>query len=221
MVQEESDKTFASLSLIDFGWATKDGRYQCEKNMSDRPWFYKSDNDDRIFLKLDETFRRHLKLEEHFMVDWTRHYTEQHICKTIKEISPNLSIRKMVEHPAFTDNKERVRVLSKFYHAKVDDLIRGKTPFNMYFLYDHKPNYDFRPTSKGKRIVNTAMLDLKRALRNEMGGGFKIHATDNIQETRENMEALGMPHEYHQRQFDTLRRIFDVLNFSGLEYVVL
>ena len=54
-----------------------------------------------------------------------------------------------------------------------------------------------------------------------MGGGFKIHATDNIQETRENMEALGMPHEYHQRQFDTLRRIFDVLNFSGLEYVVL
>lgn len=68
----------------------------------------------------------------------------------------------MVEHPAFTDNKERVRVLSKFYHAKVGNL-RGKTPFNMYFLYDHhKPNYDFWPTSKGKRIVNTAMLDLKK-----------------------------------------------------------
>ena len=221
MVQEESGKTFASLSLVDFGWATKDGSYQCKKNMAASPHSdYKPDNDDEIFPKLDETFRHHLKLEQHFMVDWTRHYTEQHIRKKIKEISPNLSIRKMVEHPAFTDNKERVRVFSKFYHTKVDDL-RGKTPFNMYFLYDHKPNYDFRPTSKGERIVNTAMLDLKRALRNEMGGGFKIHTTDNIQETRENMEALEMPHEYHQRQFDTLRRIFDVLNFSGLEYVVL
>lgn len=91
----------------------------------------------------------------------------------------------------------------------------------MYFIYDHNPKYDFRPTSKGQRIVNTAMLDLKRALRKEMGGGFKIHATDNIQETKENMKALGMPEEYDQRQFDTLGQIFDVLNFSGLEYVVL
>jgi len=221
MVQEESDKPHASLSLIDFGWATKDGSYKCKKHMSGKvPGMYRPHKDEWILHKLDKTFHRHLLLEEHLLVDWTLHYTEQEIRDRIKEVSPSLLIRKVFQHPKFTDDKERVRVLSKFYHQPVDDL-RGKTPFNMYFLYDRKPLYDFRPTSKGERIVNTAMLDLKRVLRQEMGGGFKIHGTDNIQETRDNMKALGMPHEYHQRQFDTLSRIFDVLNFSGLEYVVL
>jgi len=209
------------LSLIDFGWATKYGNYSCKENISSKcPRNYRPSDDRSIFPKLDDTFRRHLLVEQHFLVDWTLHYTEYQIREKIKKFWPNLSIQKMVQHPMYIRKKDKVEVLSKFYRQIVDDL-RGETSFNMYFIYDHNPKYDFRPTSKGQRIVNTAMLDLKRALRNEMGGGFKIHATDNIQETKENMKALGMPEEYDQRQFDTLGQIFDVLNFSGLEYVVL
>lgn len=103
---------------------------------------------------------------------------------------------------------------------EVDDF-RGKTAFNMYFIYDLDPKYDFRPSSKGKRLVNVAMFDFKRLLRQDMGGGFKIHATDNIQECKDNMRALEMPDEYQDRRFDTLEQVFDVLNFSGLKYVVL
>eukprot|EP00579_Thalassiosira_antarctica_P003112 CAMPEP_0201905188 /NCGR_PEP_ID=MMETSP0902-20130614/56382_1 /ASSEMBLY_ACC=CAM_ASM_000551 /TAXON_ID=420261 /ORGANISM="Thalassiosira antarctica, Strain CCMP982" /LENGTH=205 /DNA_ID=CAMNT_0048439295 /DNA_START=792 /DNA_END=1406 /DNA_ORIENTATION=- len=54
-----------------------------------------------------------------------------------------------------------------------------------------------------------------------MGGGYSIHATDNIQECKDNMKALMLHHEYQHRHFDTLRRVFDVLNFSESKYVVL
>eukprot|EP01083_Nonionella_stella_P104686 300410_1 len=54
-----------------------------------------------------------------------------------------------------------------------------------------------------------------------MGGGFRIHSTDNIQETKENQVALRQPEEYQKREFDSLRRVFDVLNFWGIDYVVL
>jgi len=220
MLKSESGKIYSRLSLVDFGWATKNGNYSCEEHIPNKkPQYYEGDNDRSYVLpKLDETFRRHLRVEQHFMVDWTLGYTEKKIRETIKKW-PNLLIRKMVQHPLYTDNKERVEVFSKFYSTKVDDF-RGKTAFNMYFLYDRDPKYDFRPSSKGKRLVNTAMFDLKKALRLGLGG-FLIHATDNIQETKENMVALGIPQEYQHRQFDTLRRVFDVLNFFGMGYVVL
>lgn len=209
------------LSVLDFGWATKYGSFSCEETITSKtPRGYFPKDDRSTFPKLDDTFRRHLLVEQHFLVDWTLHYTEKQIREKVKKFWPNLSIKKMVQHPMYINKKDKVEALSKFYRQIVDDL-RGETSFNMYFIYDHNPKYDFRQTSKGQRIVNTAMLDLKRALRTEMGGGFKIHATDNIQETKENMKALGMPDEYDQRQFDTLGQIFDVLNFSGLEYVVL
>jgi len=160
-----------------------------------------------------------LQVEQHFLVDWTLHYTEEHIREVIKSW-PNLLIRKMVQHPKITNHAERVKTFSNFYNMHVDDF-RGTTPFNMYFITDLKPTYDLRPSSKGQRLVNTAMFDLKMALRTAMGGGFKIHATDNIQETKENQVALGQPEEYQRREFDSLRQVFDVLNFSGMDYVVL
>merc|ERR1712194_361747 len=115
---------------------------------------------------------------------------------------------------------ERISIFSTFYNKHVDDF-RGATPFNMYFIYDLKPTYDFRPSTKGKRLVNIAMFDLKKSLRTAMKKRFHIHATDNIQETKENMVALRMQGEYEKREFDSLRRVFDVLDFSGIDYVVL
>ena len=103
---------------------------------------------------------------------------------------------------------------------KIDDF-RGIQEFNMYFIYDMDPSYDFRPSSKGNRMVNVAMFDLKKSLRKSMGGGFNIHATDNIQECKHNIKALGLHHEYQHRHVDSLRRVFDVLNFSESKYLVL
>ena len=182
-------------------------------------------------LPLDETYRRSLQVEQHFMVDWTQYYTEEEFTKLMKEEWPNLEIRKMVTHPAITNDLERQTLMSKFYMLTLDKFqssarnqFKGATPFNMYYINDTDPNYDMRPSNRGKRLVNTSMFDFKSKLRNDMGGEykFKVHATDNIQETKDNMKALGqLDSEYTIRKFDTLRQLFDVLNFSGLEYVVL
>ena len=65
-------------------------------------------------------------------------------------------------------------------------------------------------------------VSIHKVLRNGISPkNFLIHATDNIQETKDNQRALGQPEEYKQRQFDTLRQVFDVLNFSGIPYVIL
>lgn len=209
------------VSLVDFGWATVHGSYACDSQTmrNKAPAVYNPREDRSVHKRLDLTFRRHLQLEQHFMVDWTLHYTEKHIREVIKSW-PNLLIRKMIQHPKITNDTDRVRTFSKFYNVHVDDF-RGTTPFNMYFITDLNTTYNLRPSSKGKRLVNAAMFDFKKALRTAMGGGFKIHATDNIQETKENQVALGQPEEYQRREFDSLRRVFDVLDLSGIDYVVL
>jgi len=224
MVQHVNGKSY--VSLVDFGWATVHGSYACDNQMMRYEVSKKLKSlgfhplkDRSVHKMLSSTFRRHLQVEQHFMVDWTLHYTEEHVREVIKSW-PNLIVRKMVQHPKIIDDAERVRTFSKFYNQEVNDF-RGKTPFNMYFITDLKPNYNLRPSSKGNRLVNAAMFDFKKALRTAMGGGFKIHATDNIQETMENQVSLGQPEEYQKREFDSLRRVFDVLNFSGIDYVVL
>ena len=219
MVQHVDGKSY--ISLVDFGWAKVHGSWACDSQTmrNEAPAVYIPHEDRSVHEMLDLTFRRHLQVEQHFMVDWTLHYTEENIREVIKSW-PNLLIRKMVQHPKFTNNEERISTFSNFYNIHVDDF-RGITPFNMYFIYDLKPEYGLRLSTKGQRLVNVAMFDLKKELRTTMGGGFYIHATDNIQETKENQVALGQPEEYQKREFDSLRRVFDVLNFSGIEYVVL
>ena len=166
-----------------------------------------------------EEFREHLLVEQHLMVDWTRHYSEEHVRSAIRRW-PNLSILDVVQHPAYSDDEERVRVFSSFYNTRVDDF-RGRSAFNMYFINDINPVYDLRPSSKGERLVNVAVFDFKKVLREGMGGGFKIHATDNIQELKDNLKSLGMQCKYRFRRFDTLSQVFETLNSSGTKYVVL
>lgn len=210
------------ISLVDFGWATVDGSFSCAPHADGKIDIdeigYKPQDDASVLEKLDQTFHRSLRVEQHFLVDWTKYFSESQVREEIKRWK-NLRIRKVEEHPMYLDS-ERIKVFSAFYNMKVDDF-RGRSPFNMYFIDDMNPTYDLRPSSKGNRLVNAAMFDLKASLRQKMSGGFKIHATDNIQETKDNMRVLNLNHEYRYRNFDTLERVFDVLNFSGAMYVVL
>lgn len=71
------------------------------------------------------------------------------------------------------------------------------------------------------------MVDFKKALRAQVHDrqgkprAF-ICTTENIQETKINLKALGMiKEEYKQRQVHTLKCVFDMLNFSRLNCVVL
>ena len=114
---------------------------------------------------------------------------------------------------------DKVKTMSKFYNMTVDDF-RGETKFNIYLLTDYNPIYDFRKTSKGKRLVNTKLFDLKQNLRNN---DYSIHGTDNIQETKDNLRVLNLFEKYYkQKRFDSLSDVFDVLNNnSELKWVVM
>lgn len=101
--------------------------------------------------------------------------------------------------------------MSQFYGVNVDDF-RGSTAFTLYIIEDSYPNYDLRKTSKGTRKVNVSLFDLKIKLRNIVGG-YKIHATDNIQETKDNLKVLGLFNKYYNKKtFDTLQDVFHELN---------
>lgn len=116
---------------------------------------------------------------------------------------------------------KKVQIMSKFYNVNINDF-RGKTDFTIYIIQDNKPIYDYRNTSKGMRKVNTNIFDLKKSLR-KITGGYKIHATDNIQETKDNLKVLGLYDKfYKQKAFSSLKDVFHELNkYPKLKWVVM
>ena len=107
-------------------------------------------------------------------------------------------------------------MLKRFYELNLQDE-RFKTPLNIYIITDHNPSYQVRSTSKGDRQVNVNMYDFKQELRKITSG--HIHATDNTQETQDNMKVLGMV--YDKKVFKDVDEVFDVLNRSSINYAVM
>jgi len=151
--------------------------------------------------------------EIHLLIDWTCYFDN------IQEFIGNPL--EVIDVKKFKKIKNKKKVLSEFYNANIDDF-RGNTDFNTYILKDKNPIYDFRQTSKGKNKVNINLFDLKSSLR-EITGGHKIHATDNIQETKENLKVLGIYDKYYkEKKFTSLQDVFDELNkYSELKWIVM
>ena len=150
--------------------------------------------------------------EIHLVIDWTCYFDDikRFLDKSL-EIIDIKKIKKLV-------NKKKV--LSEFYKTNVDDF-RGNTDFNIYIIKDKNPIYDFRQTSKGKHRVNIHIFDLKKSLR-KITGGYKIHATDNIQETKVNLKVLGLYDTYYkEKKFNSLHDVFNELNkYPQLKWVI-
>jgi hypothetical protein len=141
--------------------------------------------------------------ELHVLIDWTCYFSELE-----NKITNSLELVKKIQLKKL---KQKTKIISKFYNVPVDDF-RGQTDFNVYIIKDVNPIYDNRETSKGTRKVNVHMFDLKKSLR-KITGGYKIHATDNIQETKDNLKVLGLFDEhYTEKKFNSLRDVFYELN---------
>tara|TARA_B100000902_G_scaffold257587_1_gene243821 strand:- start:1075 stop:2940 length:1866 start_codon:yes stop_codon:yes gene_type:complete len=116
----------------------------------------------------------------------------------------------------------------------------GNGTFTCVIVRDENPLYKPRQTSKGIRIVNINLFDAKKLYRSWTGGGHKIHATDNIQETRIQLmlllkkkydtyltfnETYVIEKEYNKNLigcdgWKSLEEVFDVLNLT-VNYVIL
>ena len=127
--------------------------------------------------------------ELHILIDWTCHFAsiEEKITGFLQLVT-KIQMKKL---------KRKKEIISKFYNTFVDDF-RGNTDFNVYIIKDTNPIYDYRKTSKGNRKVNVNIFDLKTSLR-KITGGYKIHATDNIQETKDNLMVLGLYDKYYKQ----------------------
>ena len=141
--------------------------------------------------------------ELHLLIDWQCHFSSlENRIKEPLQLIENIQLKKL---------NEKKKIISKFYNVQVDDF-RGETDFNLYIIKDVNPIYDYRKTSKGNHKVNIHMFDLKKSLRN-ITGGYKIHATDNIQETKDNLKTLGLYDKYYNdKKFDSLQDVFHELN---------
>ena len=151
--------------------------------------------------------------ELHVLIDWTCYFSKlQDKIKEPLQLIEKIQVKKLI-------NKENI--ISKFYNVSVNDF-RGETDFNLYIIKDVNPIYDYRETTKGINKVNIHMFDLKKSLRN-ITGGCMIHATDNIQETKDNLKTLGLYDKYYtEKTFDTLKDVFNELNkYPKLNWVVM
>lgn len=72
----------------------------------------------------------------------------------------------------------------------------GDGDFLLIVFLDSAPVYGLKTTSSGRRTVNTNVFDLKMELREWVGGGHKIHASDDPSETQKDLTLLlGEEHE--------------------------
>ena len=60
----------------------------------------------------------------------------------------------------------------------------GNGPFLVAVVEDLRPRYRLRRTNRGLRILNSAVFDARRRYRRWTDGGYKVHASDSVAETR-------------------------------------
>jgi len=86
----------------------------------------------------------------------------------------------------------------------------GTDTFCCIIVKDNNPTYEIRDTSKGARVVNAKLFDAKQLYRSWTGGGHKIHATDNVEETKLQLALLfGEDYNDYQLQDKFCKNEFD------------
>jgi hypothetical protein len=66
----------------------------------------------------------------------------------------------------------------------------GSGPFISAVIEDRNPRYRPRRTTRGVKLVNSSVFDARRRYRDWTGGGFRVHASDSLSETRRNVSLL-------------------------------
>jgi len=126
--------------------------------------------------------------ELHLFIIWEKARDKEEIIK--QKIVQRLEIVDIYDvkwsQKKFSEN------LTRFYGENLPDGSNkekhiGSGEFLLVIVMDHNPNYHYRDTSKGKKLVNINIFDLKQELREITGGGHKIHSTNSLFETNHDL----------------------------------
>lgn len=129
--------------------------------------------------------------EIHLFIIWQNALNKRE--EILKDIEKSFKILKIYQigwsKEKFSEN------LSRFYGTSLPagcgkEQHCGNGPFLLIIVKDEIPKYEARPTSKGEKIVNVNMFDKKTYYRELTGGGHKIHATNNPEETNHDITLL-------------------------------
>jgi len=223
------------LSLVDFGLSTINEEVPCNFTHKKFPGSWTPCPDVKMMDLLDKLAEKRnimqgaaAKAEKHHEGtgrDWEAHlcldYTSQISLDKLKEVlPPTVEVTDIIKRDGMKDEVKRFDMLQQFYGVPVRD-DRFLYDHTIYLLNDTAPVYDFRSTTKGQRRVNVNIMDTKRYFRKVP---IRVHATDNIQETRENMECLGLGAYPSKPKFETMDDVFYALNNDAdpnFKYVVL
>ena len=161
--------------------------------------------------------------EQHLFIDWPCHNDAAALRQRFE--AAGLQVTTVLQRDALTSPRTamaRFYGLSPAQWSPTD--VRGTVPFRLFLLTDPAPRYVPRPTTKGARCVNANLFDVKAYLRRQSGAAaHPVHATDNIQETKDNLAALGLLESHYRcRTFDSLAHVFHTLNaVPKLQWLVL
>ena len=129
--------------------------------------------------------------EVHLFIIWENAlYKKDEIIKDIEENFEILATYKIQwSKEKFSEN------LSRFYGTHLPagcgkEQHCGTGPFLLIIVKDNNMKYESRTTSRGDEIVNVTMFDKKAYYRELTGGGHRIHATNNIEETNHDLTLL-------------------------------
>ena len=129
--------------------------------------------------------------EVHLIIVWSKGVPDKD--KIIKDASTKFTI--LEEYYITWTEENFAENLSRFYGENLPKNSRkekhcGAGTFLCLVVLDKTPNYDVRQTSKGNKVVNINLFDVKQLYRKWTGGGHKVHATDNIKETKYQLTLL-------------------------------
>ena len=127
-----------------------------------------SDAEDRILATIRERF----DVRGVFRVRWSRESFREDLVRFYSHSQKHLGSREI-----------RRVMRGKMKHC-------GDGDFLLIVFLDPSPAYGPKTTSSGRRTVNTTVFDLKMELREWVGGGHKIHASDDPSETRQDLTLL-------------------------------
>lgn len=129
--------------------------------------------------------------EVHLFVIWEQgRYAEQEVISRIASSFEVIQTFSITWSPYLVN-----RNYTRFYDTKLPDNSQkekyaGTGEFKLIVVRDNRPHYDYRKTNSGEAFVNTNMFDCKAELRELTGGGHKIHATNDIEETKHDIVML-------------------------------
>lgn len=132
-----------------------------------------------------------MKKELHLMIIWKNALSKKE--EILKDLENNFKIRN--KYYINWSKKNYSKNLSRFYGTALPDGCDkethcGRGKFLLLILEDENPKYEERLTSHGNEVVNVNMFDKKTEYRKLTGGGHKIHATNNEDETNHDLTLL-------------------------------